>query len=219
MENNLKVFMTLKEAEQVQEIASILETGKILHSIHDNNKDFDPTMSNNEAGKGIDILLLPQDFAKADQLISEKIELKDEMIDPEHFLFEFSESELRDVIKHSDEWHPLDVKLAKKILEDKGIPVTQEQISSFHKERYDEKSKPEKSAADWLIAGYLFALAGGLLGFFIGNHLMTFKKTLPDGTQVYNYDINDRKHGKWILIISILSMVVSISYFIFKKMN
>lgn len=211
MENDFKTFMSLTEPELVKEIATILKSKNILHNIHDYRKDFDPGLTNNELGKSIDIQLQPKDFKEAEILLNEKIELKDELIDNEHFLFTFSNEELTDVVKNADEWHPLDVKLAKYILKKNGNEITQDHLNLLEKERIEEKSTPEKSAAEWIITGYFFAICGGFLGLFIGNHLINYKKTLPDGSQVYNYCESDKAHGKRILFISALSsMIVTI---------
>lgn len=208
--------MSLSEPEMAKEIASILLSGNILHNIHDNRKDFDPGMANNESGKSIDIQIRPQDFPKAESLINEKLELDENQIDPEHYLFGFTNDELIDVIKHADEWHPLDVKLAKYILDKNGILLSQDDLETLQKKRIAEKAKPEKNATEWIVVGYIFALGGGFLGFFIGYHLAHFKKTLPDGSQVYSYYESDRRNGNRILLLSAISLLGWIAFYIWK---
>jgi hypothetical protein len=216
MAEDFKTFMSLSEPEMAKEIAAILLSGNILHSIHDNRKDFDPGMTNNESGKSIDIQIRPQDFPKAENLINEKLELDENQIDPEHFLFGFTNDELIDVIKHADEWHPLDVKLAKHILDKNGILLSQQDLETLQKKRIEEKAKPEKNATEWIVVGYIFALCGGFLGFFIGYHLVHFKKTLPDGSQVYSYHESDRRNGNRILWLSVISLLSWIAFYIWK---
>ncbi|HMI06758.1 MAG TPA: hypothetical protein VK528_04370 [Flavobacterium sp.] len=216
MAEDFKTFMSFTEPEMAQEIVAILTEGKILHNIHDSRKDFDPGMGNNESGKSIDIQVRPQDFPKAVNLINEKLELDESQIDPEHFLFGFTNDELIDVIKHADEWHPLDVKLAKHILNKNGVVLSQDDLETLQKKRIEEKAKPEKNAAEWIVIGYIFALGGGFLGFFIGYHLAHFKKTLPDGSQVYSYHESDRRNGNRILLLSAISLLGWIAFYIWK---
>ena len=52
-----------------------------------------------------------------------------------------------------------------------------------------------------MIAGYVLAALGGIVGVFIGHHLNTTKKTLPNGQRVYIYNADDRAHGKWIFFL------------------
>ncbi|MDB5013033.1 MAG: hypothetical protein JWQ25_1235, partial [Daejeonella sp.] len=73
----------------------------------------------------------------------------------------------------------------------------------------EELAKPEDSQKTWIIAGYIFSFLGGLLGIFIVWHLVSHKKTLPNGDSVYGYSVEDRKHGNRILIWGIIIFVIS----------
>ena len=77
-------------------------------------------------------------------------------------------------------------------------------------------SKPESSGNLEVVIGYIAGFMGGFLGLFIAYHLMKHKKTLPDGSQVYNYTETDRKNGKYIFIISVISMIGSVLFLLFK---
>lgn len=217
MADNFKTFMSLSDEETAKEISDILTAGKVQHHIHDSKKDFDPSFSQSDVGKSILLQIRPQDFKMAEALINDKLELREEHIDPDHFLHGFSEDELKDVIKNADEWHPLDVKLSKHLLGKKGIQISTDELQSFKKQRLVEQSIPEKTATEWIIAGYAFAFLGGFLGFFIGYHLLYFKKTLSDGSQVLNYTSKDRFHGRIILLISILCAALWTLRFVFTE--
>ena len=80
-------------------------------------------------------------------------------------------------------------------------------MSDFRKQEMIEKSAPEKIKALWLVVAYISALCVGPLGLLIGWYLATLKKTLPDGSQVYNYDKTDRQHGRLILFLGFLSLL------------
>ena len=216
MDADFKTFMSLSEPEIAKEISDILTEGKILHKIHDSRKDFDPTFSNNPTGKDIQIQLQASDFQAAVALIDSKIELKQHEINPDHFLFDYSDEELKEVIKSADEWHPLDVKLAKHILKERGIIMSETEIAVMRQTRITEMSKPESSGNLEVVIGYIAGFMGGFLGLFIAYHLMKHKKTLPDGSQVYNYTETDRKNGKYIFIISVISMIGSVLFLLFK---
>lgn len=107
-----------------------------------------------------------------------------------------------------DEWSPIDNKLSQQILKARGKEIDAEFIIALKKRRNEELSKPEKSRKNWIYAGYIFALLGGLLGIFIGWHLMTFKKTLPNGQRAYGYVESDRKNGRTILILGIILTII-----------
>jgi hypothetical protein len=67
----------------------------------------------------------------------------------------------------------------------------------------------EKNAGSgWLIAGYIFALLGGLIGIWIGSRLLFGKVKLTDGTIVKTYDESSRTQGTIILVLAIISIIV-----------
>ena len=113
----------------------------------------------------------------------------------------FTDDELIEVITKSDEWNKFDISLAKKLLKDKGKEITPEKIEEIKRQRIIELSKPEEGQKGYIILGYITAFLGGLLGIFIGWHLLTYKKTLPNGNRIYAYSENDRKQGNRILTI------------------
>jgi len=65
----------------------------------------------------------------------------------------------------------------------------------------------DKKGGGWLVAGYIFALLGGLIGIIIGVIMMSSKVKLPDGTTVKKYDDSTRKQGTIILVIAIVAMI------------
>ena len=112
------------------------------------------------------------------------------------------------VLNKKDEWGEANYIISRKILKDRGIDFSEEDLKNIAEDRIVELSKPEEKQNLWIIAGYIFAFIGGFLGLFIGFHLSNYKKTLPNGEKVFNYSENDRKQGKRIVFISILSAII-----------
>ena len=81
-------------------------------------------------------------------------------------------------------------------------------LEALKEQRIIDLAKPEENQVTWIIAGYFFAIIGGLLGIIIGYSLMNSKKTLPNGVQVYSYNNKDRKHGKNIFYIEIIVIIL-----------
>lgn len=173
---------------------------------------FDPTFANNGFGKEFCIKLKQSDFEKVNFLLIEKEEKENVMIDEDYYLLSFSDDELLELIAASDEWSPFDVSLAEKLLKERGKEITQEEIEKIKTNRIVELSRPEESQKTYIIIGYITAVLGGFLGIFIGWHLLTFKKTLPNGNRIYAYSDNDRKQGNRILIIAGIFLVIWLLY-------
>ncbi|GGI24382.1 hypothetical protein [Pedobacter mendelii] len=148
------------------------------------------------------------DFEKADKVLT-AISAKDvSAVDQNHYLFNFTDEELRDILLKSDEWSKYDYLLAQKILQDRGHKIDTETINALKEKRIEELAKPEKNQKLSIVAGYVFAIFGGLIAIFIGWHLFSHKKTLPNGEQVYSYSEQDRKQGRIILILGTLSAII-----------
>ena len=67
----------------------------------------------------------------------------------------------------------------------------------------------EKNAgAGFIIAGYILALMGGVIGLFIGAHLVSTTVKMPDGTMSKKYDARSRKNGIIMLALAVIFAVI-----------
>ena len=71
-------------------------------------------------------------------------------------------------------------------------------------------STATKANMGMIIAGYFFAVLGGLIGLAIGASIRNSKVALASGEKVHKYDASSRTHGQTIMIISIVSMVIGL---------
>ena len=216
MKEEFLIFQKFNSEIQATNFGSLLTKNKIEFLIENISVNFDPILSNNEFGKEYCVKIKKNDFEKANDILREKAKTEINEIQDDYYLFSFSNKELIDVIEKSDEWNKFDVELAHKLLKKRGNEITSEEINELKKQRIIELSKPEQGQTVYIIIGYICAFLGGLLGIFIGWHLLTYKKTLPNGNQIYAYSENDRKQGNRILIIGGIFIVVWIFYRILK---
>ena len=154
------------------------------------------------------VKLKKDDFKKADSLLLDESAKELENVDKDHYLYAFTDEELFDILSKPDEWNEFDYQLSQQILKERGKVINADTIDLLRKQRINELAKPEEGQRNWIYAGYLFAMLGGLLGIFIGWHLSTFKKTLPNGERVYGHTQDDRRHGKRIFIIGLIMFIV-----------
>ena len=148
--------------------------------------------------------------------MEKEAQIEIDQVDKDYYLFGFSDDELLDLISKADEWSPFDFLLARKILAQRGNVLSNEEVKYLEEERINELKKPEAPQTKWIIIGYLCAALGGILGIFIGWHLFTYKKTLPNGERLYGYSKADRKHGR---IIFYISSIVWGAYIVFKLLG
>lgn len=212
-------FITYKKfnnKNSADKFGRLLEQEKIKFDIENNSISFDVSFSNNSNfGCEFCVKIKKSDFEKVDEILLKKSEEDIQKIPGDYYLLSFSDDELIDVISKSDEWSTFDVALSKKLLKEKGKEVTPAEIEAIKNKRLEELAKPEKSQKTYIIAGYIFAILGGWLSLFIGWHLLSYKKTLPNGDKVYAYSEIDRRQGNRIFYLACLfSVLWSLYYFL-----
>lgn len=207
-EKDYLTYQKFSDKSDAIELTELLTENNIDFLLEDTSASFDPSFANNQINKEFRVKLKKQDFDKVDKIILSISATQLDNIDNDYYLLEFTDEELIEVLSKSDEWSKFDYLLAQKILTDRGQEVNEKFLETLKRQRIEELAKPDENQKTWIIAGYFFAFLGGLLGLFIGFHLLSYKKSLPNGDRVYGYSVDDRKHGKRILILGIIFLVI-----------
>lgn len=201
-------FRRFGNPEDAEDLIAILSANDITYLIEDASPTFDVTFSGNTFEKEVYIKIKQSDFESTEELLLNSTQVETTQIPKDYYLLEFSNEELIEVLMKPDEWSPIDYKLSQQILKERGKEIDSEIILTLKKKRIESLAEPERSQKTWIYAGYIFVLLGGIIGLFIGWHLITFKKTLPNGSRVYAYVKSDRKSGKNILILGLIFIVI-----------
>lgn len=204
----LRTYKKFNELAQVEHLTDILKANQIDYELAEDRDSLDTLYGANHLVKHFYVKINKEDFTKVDSILLRLSESELGSVDKDHYLFEFTDEELFEILSKPDEWNEMDYLLSKKILRDRGKEVNDHTIELLKKQRISELARPDEGHRSWMYAGYIFALLGGLLGVFIGWHLSTFKKTLPNGQRVYGYSKTDREHGNRILIIGLIMFLI-----------
>lgn len=212
MSEEFSVFKKFKSVEQAEELKEQLLSVSIESIIADNAPPVDITFSGSTVNIDVEIRLKPSDFPKAEAFLKKNAENLLDEIDKDHYLFEFSDDELFDILKRPDEWSEMDYSLAQKLLKERGRKIDDDFVENLRKERMSLLSQPEGSQKSWIVAGYIFAFMIGFIGIIIGYFLWTSKKTIPGGKKIYSYSPNDRKQGMFIFYIGLIVFIANVIY-------
>lgn len=207
-EDTFLTYQVFNDKNQATELADLLDVQNIEYLLEDTGSGFDASFANNAISQEYRIKLKKQDFERADKILLDISEQQLNKVDSDYYLFDFTNSELLEILTKSDEWVKFDYLLAQRILKDRGQEVNSELLETLRKNRIEELAKPEARQKTWIIAGYVFAFWFGLLGIFIGWYLQSHQKTLPNGDRVYVYVLEDRLHGKRIMILGIVFFLI-----------
>lgn len=213
-------FLTFKrytDKTDLKIVCDKLKTNSIVFEIEDNTGSLDSNFGNTEFSVNYVLKIRQVDFEKANNIIEQLTENQLLIINKDHFLFDFSNEELIDVIKKRDEWGDDNYVLAKNILKERGNNLDPEFIKDLELERIKELSKPQDGNETLgKVIGYISAILGGPLGLLIGYYLLNFKKTLPNGESVCYYSEELRKHGRIMIFIGLLSSLFWLTFRLLK---
>ena len=155
----------------IEEVASILERENIDFQLIDNEKYFDATFVTDPSKIEYQLLIQKEDFENAETLIT-KYYSENLIIPEDYYLKEFSDEELIEIIYKKDEWNEFDYEVAKSLLKDRGIVISETDIERINSERLEKlKTNYEKpnEVKNLIILGYIFSVIG-----FFASFVMTF---------------------------------------------
>ncbi|WP_294672214.1 hypothetical protein [uncultured Fluviicola sp.] len=215
-------FATIGE---LKEFVELLQENNIPYELEDDIQLLDASFANPNHHRDYRIKLQQADFESVNELRNSIALLELDRVDPDYYLFDFTDEELIDLISKQDEWSPFDFQLARKILKDRGKEIGSQQMDELKNSRIKELATVEKHSIGGIVSGYILTAFGGvlsfviygyistllvLIGLIIGGYIVSSKKTLPNGERIYTYDDSDRKQGKIILIIGAPMLIISV---------
>ena len=210
----LSSFRRTGDIGQANELLKELEKHNIAGKINEIGSSLDASFGATEITREFEVALKSSDFERANNILQNNALSDLSQVDQGHYLFEFTNEELYDILLKPDEWNELDYNLTIKILKDRGQSVDEYLLLSLKKQRLEDLAKPEESDFGWILFGYISAALGGILGLFLGWHIWKSTKTLPDGKIVYTYSQKDRSHGQIIFYLGIfifpITLIISI---------
>jgi len=222
MNKELLTFKTFIDPDIAKDIAEKLENANIQYVLEDDTKFFNPTFTRDPIQNEIRLKIYSTDFLEATAILEEYYKAQLDSIDRSYYLFDFTNTELQEILEKPDEWGELDNQLAQKILKERGNEISENEVSILKSKRIEELSKQKTIPAFGIYIAYLFSITGCLLGLkscvfgiIIGLFLSTIKTTLPNGQSFFTYVDKQRKHGKAIVAIGLISLCVYFCLYVF----
>ncbi len=195
---NKTEFITYRRFKTIFDAAPLVENLRaagIEFEIENASPSLDITFSANDSQNEYRVKVSPGDFEKIDALLQTDAAEIMNKIDSDYYLFSFSDEELVEILEKPDEWSSEDHFIASKILNDRGKPLTEEQIELMRQKRIAFLKKSSPKPKGLITAGWIQVFAGGLFGIIIGWYLKEFRKTLFNGERVWEYDEPTRLKG------------------------
>lgn len=207
--NEYVAFQSFYSEQEASVLSELFSQAGIDNMIVKGKPIVDELIVGQDMDNKIFLKIKSSDFNKANKILETQITNNISQLDSDHYLYSFSNEELFEILSKPDEWSKQDFLLAKRILHERGVTLSEKDVSDMTWKRLVEIGKPEKGSLFWIAIGYILSL-GGLFGFFFGLAYLSAKKILPDGSRVYVYDESTRNHGRNILVISCIFIGIDI---------
>lgn len=215
-----EVYRTFYTESDAKHLISVLQSSNIPHQIERPKPLMDAVMGGDPHSPKIFVRVRKEDFKRLNQMVEEDMlqlmtQFEGELDD--HFLQEYTDEELMEVLRKPESWSMDVVVVARQLLKKRGLEVSTEAMQRMRAERLEIARQPQKINKQWLIALYLLAPLGALLLFLtlagylavlcisvgMGFYYWTSTTIDADGERFYTFDEAAQQHGKRIVWLSI----------------
>lgn len=209
----LAYFREFLNTEEANDLAQLLEKNNIIYSLEKPQILIDKAIVGTTILPKVILKILPRDFGRVNKILAELIE--QQAIPDDHYLLEFSDLELFDVIKNPDSWNIENTTMARKILVGRGFEVTSEQLKQLQQQRYEQLKAGKKGQRGWIVFYAVCVILGALIlhplfmiaGVGMGFYYWQDKKRDPKGAAYFTFDRKTRLAGKLIFYFGMVLML------------
>lgn len=222
---SFKFFRDFHNIDEAKNFIAILEENDILYLAETSETILDESIVGTGLLPKAIIKLLPEDFKTVNAILNEQFQQLEYWDIRDHHLNELDDNELKEILERPDEWAIEDTSIAKLILNERGIQLSDQDILNLRKERLKDIRKGKKGDKIWMVLYFLFIPLGLIVSEFftiagigMGYYYAYGKNTDIDGHRYHTFDEETRKYGKVILFGGLISLLFIVLIF-FKMIN
>ncbi len=206
----------------LEEIISLFKSNEIYYEVSSAGSIVDETIIGSRMFAKYTLKILPDDFKKANKLISESLESKELRIEDFKYLEDLDNNELLGIVENPGEWSIEAEIVARKILAKRGVQIDEQEIKNKReiKRLEFEKGKSVSTMIQLLylvliILGFYRSIILIIAGIGMGYYYSYGTRINEEGKKFYVYDEKARVNGKIILYIGVICFLVNL-YFLFR---
>lgn len=154
-------YRQFTEKEQADALAEILNENNIAFEIVADRESLDSLYGDKLLKNAYFVKIQKEDFERADVLLLNLAKGQLANVEKDHYLFQFTNAELYEIMDRPDEWSEFDFLLAMKILSDRGLPVNHEKIMKSKQDKVETLSKKDewdRAYGKWAVASIVVTL-------------------------------------------------------------
>lgn len=171
---------------------------------------FDVESADGPISDEFSVMIYPADQARVEAILLQQAEKEAQDIDPGYYLLTYTDAELREVLSDPDAWSKYDYVVARKLLRQRGHPLTDAALKKMQVHTKAIKDARQRRSDKLLWLGYAAVVAGGIGAIIIGNRLIEGSHTSAS-SRTARYNLQDRKDGRNLIVMGIGSLIMWIA--------
>jgi len=195
-----RTFQRYRFAGQADALVAALRAANIAVEVEVERPSLDMTFTGTELQEQHCVRIAANDFEAAHRILDGLAANALQSLRADHYLFDFSDAELLEILREPDAWSREDYLLAREILADHGHQYSDAQLEDMKAKRLQQLAEPKEANRMWIAIGWFSLLFMGFVAVALGLTYRNLKITLPDGSRVPAYNAESRKHGQWLLL-------------------
>ena len=132
---SFKTFQTFNDPGLASAIADKLKAQHIVCHVEKVEPLLEPSFFRNTVEPNIHLKVRVSDLDRANKVLEEHYKHQLQDVDPNYYLFSFTDTELLDIVAKPDEWGHFDYVLARELLAERGLPIPDETIRQMKQQR------------------------------------------------------------------------------------
>jgi hypothetical protein len=197
--SQLLTYAKVFSEEEATVYTELLQSAGIPFEVEHARNVLDKIYIGDELDPMIYINIEGEHFEQVNAILKAQAKLNVDKVDPDYYLFDFSDDELINILQQPADWSPFDQGLAEKLLSDRGKDIHAPAIAKATAAEFT----PIKLTPIYLVLQYLATVFILYAGVVIGLATLYAYQTLSTGKRVRIYDEPTRLHGKWMIGIGV----------------
>lgn len=204
----MKEIRTAFTLEELQEVQDLLQSEGIYCQVYQNVSGYETIYNSNPIGVSYKISVPDSEAQRAFEILEKNYGNEE---DEESFLRQMDTVDLLEILAHPQKYSTNDYSIAQKLILERGI--SSNELEKKTTKIIKDENTPQRVKTIVLLAGYIFAVISGILGFAIGWYLYFSKtKHTQTGKKYFAHDKYSRRHGLLILVIGFIALILLIFF-------
>jgi hypothetical protein len=220
--SKFEVYDKFPAQEDARYLVSLLKKHNILFEVEKPKQLVDTAIGGDAPIPKVFVKIFPQDFKRVNKLIEDdtlRLIEEGKMDIKGHFLHDFTDEELLDVLRKPDEWNFDTTAIARYLLKSRGVEFSEQQMNEIKAKRIAEVRRPKPGNRIWIVALFILGLAGGfywhvlslIIAFPMAYYYWTDTSLDPNGQRFYTFDKQTRQFGKIIFYLTTLALLARVA--------